>query len=442
VTEPEPPTPRRAFVLGGGVAGITAAFRLLDRHYRVELIDQHRWLGGRAFSVADDRMGGLRDNGPHVMLGCYDDMRWMLRRIGTEDSFLRPPALRLAYVKRGGVRFHLALSRLPTPVAMPLALMSLPGMGLGGKMRALRGFLSAVRRAPGSWSLEEWLVDRLQQGPPRELLWDPLCRSIMNAEAHQVSVEHFLSCLRVAFTGRASRAAIWFPKRPWLEVIGQPAARQLVAEKATLTLGTKVTALHRDRDAGRITSVELGDSTRRELAAQDIVVSAMPWHALLRLLPDDLQQPSMRLEASPNLAVYFDAGEQNPLPDQEPLTYMVDGSPFHYVYRTPGDSPGRFAVIADGCGVLDGRTSDEIEALATEQLNDFYGSVSLPRETRVRVSKEAQATFVASPAVAEQRLQPGPLPGAVNFLVCGEWTACGLPSTMEGAARSARLAVR
>jgi hypothetical protein len=314
-------------------------------------------------------------------------------------------------------------------------------MGLGGKMRALRGFLSTVRRAPRSWSLEEWLVDRMQQGSPRQLLWDPLCRAIMNAEAHQVSAEHFLACLRVAFTGSASRAAFWFPKRPWLEVIGQPAARQLAAERARLTLGTKVTALHRDRDAGRIMAVELGDGTRRELASADIVVSAMPWHALLRLLPDDLQQPSMRLEGSPNLSVYFDAGELNPLPDQEPLTYMVEGSPFHYVYRTPGDSPGRFALIADGSMELEGRAPDELEALAREQLNDYYGPVSFPRGTRARVSKEAQATFVASPAVAEKRLQPGPLPGAPNLLVCGEWTASGLPSTMEGAARSARLAV-
>ena len=167
-TSPEPTSPestaKRAFVLGGGVAGITAAFRLLDRGYRVEMIEQRRWLGGRAFSVEDDRMGGLRDNGPHVMLGCYDVMRWMLRRIGTEDSFLQCPTLHLAYIERGGARFHLRLSRLPTPLAMPLAIMGLRGMGFGGKLRALRGFLSAVRRVPPSWSLEEWLVDRLQQG--------------------------------------------------------------------------------------------------------------------------------------------------------------------------------------------------------------------------------------------------------------------------------------
>ena len=59
----------------------------------------------------------------------------------------------------------------------------------------------------------------------------------------------------------------------------------------------------------------------------------------------------------------------------------------------------------------------------------------------MRVTKEAKATFVASPAAVAQRLAPGPLPGLCNLSVCGEWTDCGLPSTMEGAARSAELAV-
>ncbi|MEE9126211.1 MAG: FAD-dependent oxidoreductase [Planctomycetota bacterium] len=433
---------KRAVVLGGGVAGITAAFRLLDRDYEVELIDQRRWLGGRAFSMEDERMGGLRDNGPHVMLGCYDAMRWMLRRIGSEDDFLQCRTLQLAYVERGGRRYQLRLSRLPTPLAMPLALVGLRGMGVGGKLRTLRGFLSALRRAPRGWSLEEWLVDRMQQGAPRQLLWDPMCRAIMNAEAHQVSAEQFLGCLREAFTGWASRAAFWFPKRPWLQVIGEPAVRQLAAEGAQVTLGTKVAGLARDANSGKVTAVQLGDDSGRELGAEDIVVSAMPWHALAGLLPDDLQQPGMQLEGSPNLAVYFDAGEQNPLPDQEPLTYMVDGHPFHYVYRTPGDRPGRFALIADGCVTLKDRTADEIERLGREQLNAYYGQISLPEETLVRVSKEPQATFVATPQVETARLCPGPLPGAPNLLICGEWTDSGLPSTMEGAARSARLAVR
>ena len=433
---------KRAVVLGGGVAGITAAFRLLDRDYEVELIDQRRWLGGRAFSMQDERMGGLRDNGPHVMLGCYDAMRWMLRRIGSEGDFLQCRTLRLAYVERGGRRYQLHLSRLPTPLAMPLALFGLRGMGVGAKLRTLRGFLGVLRRAPRGWSLEEWLVNRMQQGAPRRLLWDPMCRAIMNAEAHQVSAEQFLGCLREAFSGRASRAAMWFPKRPWLEVIGEPAARQLAAEGARVNLGTQVTGLGLDANAGKVTAVQLGDDSHRELGAEDLVVSAMPWHALAGLLPPDLQQPGMRLEGSPNLAVYFDAGEHNPLPDQEPLTYMVDGHPFHYVYRTPGDRPGGFALIADGCVTLKGRSLDEIEQLGREQLNAYYGPVSLPDDTLVRISKESQATFLATPEVAAARLCPGPLEGARNLLVCGEWTDSGLPSTMEGAARSARLAVR
>ena len=46
----------------------------------------------------------------------------------------------------------------------------------------------------------------------------------MNAEAHQVSARLFLDTLNQAFRGSAARAAIWFPKKPWSEIVGDPAA--------------------------------------------------------------------------------------------------------------------------------------------------------------------------------------------------------------------------
>ena len=83
---------RRAVVVGGGVAGIAAAFALRDRGLEVELHEGRRQLGGRAFTLPR-KVGGVPiDNGPHVMLGCYAAMRRLLRRIGTEAGFEQPAA--------------------------------------------------------------------------------------------------------------------------------------------------------------------------------------------------------------------------------------------------------------------------------------------------------------------------------------------------------------
>jgi hypothetical protein len=61
----------------------------------------------------------------------------------------------------------------------------------------------------------------------------------------------------------------------------------------------------------------------------------------------------------------------------------------------------------------------------------------------VRIRKEQRATFLAAPGTAARRPRPGRLPGGpTNLRLCGDWTATGLPATLEGAARSAEIMLR
>lgn len=52
----------------------------------------------------------------------------------------------------------------------------------------------------------------------------------------------------------------------------------------------------------------------------------------------------------------------------------------------------------------------------------------------VRVVKERRATFAATPA--QERLRPGARTALANLVLAGDWTATGLPATIEGAIRS------
>ena len=189
-------------------------------------------LGGRAFSFEDRLLGRSLDNGPHVMLGCYARMRALLQRLGTEDRFERDATLRLAYRCRDGGAHTLRLSRWPTPLALPVAILRFSGMPLRARWRALRGMVSALRGTPDSWSLEDWIERRGQAGAPRDYLWDPLCLSIMPtflppcswprfaapsvaARARRRSgfrVIHGLRCwasLRVLYSSMKGRNCVW-----------------------------------------------------------------------------------------------------------------------------------------------------------------------------------------------------------------------------------------
>jgi squalene-associated FAD-dependent desaturase len=429
--------PRRAFVLGSGVAGLSAAFGLAERGRAVTLLESRGWLGGRAFSFVDRGSGARLDNGPHVMIGCYRAMRALLLRLGTADRFQQDASLALAYRTAVGELRRLRLLRLPVPLAMPLALLGLR-IGIAARARAALGMVAVLRGAPADWTLAEWLRRRRQHGAPAAFLWRPLCRAIMNVEPELASAAAFTATLREAFTGSAATAAFWAPKRPWGEILGDPAPAALAAAGVQVRTSARVVGFEwRD---GAVAALVLGSGERVDVRPDDCVIAALPWHALAALLPGR-DVAFARLAPSPIVSAHVAIDPAAPaLPDDGPVTALVDGEPFHFVLRQPGADVRSFALLAGGNRVFDGMEVAAIEAAARAQLARHYRGFDAHTPAHVRITKEAAATFVDAPGTAAARPAPGHLrDGPSNLFVCGDWTQTGLPATLEGAARSAQM---
>jgi len=432
--------PRSAVVLGGGVAGLVAAFGLAERGCRVTLLESRGWLGGRAFSFVDRATGARLDNGPHAMLGCYRAMRVLLRRLGTEGLFEPARSLEIAYRTADGRADRLVLTRLPVPLAMPLALLRL-GVGFTARLRAMWGLGAVLRPARADWSVADWLRARAQVGEPDAYLWRPLCRAIMNVEPELASARDFLATLREAFLGSASAGAFWLPRATWGEILADPAPAALARAGVVVRSGARVVGL--EQGDGAVTRIGLGDGAWFDVARGDVVVSALPWFALKNLVPGPVPAFAT-LRSSPIVTAHFVLAPGSALlPDDGPLTALVDGDPFHFVFRAPGSDRARFAMFSGGNRSFDGMQVDAIETVARAQLARHYPGFTATTPASVRISKEDLATFVAAPGSGALRPPPGRLSGGPdNLFVCGDWTATGLPATLEGAARSAETMLR
>src|ERR1700749_1465971 len=55
-------------VIGGGLAGLSAACALADAGYQVRLLERRRYLGGRASSYEHPGTGEIIDNCQHVLI--------------------------------------------------------------------------------------------------------------------------------------------------------------------------------------------------------------------------------------------------------------------------------------------------------------------------------------------------------------------------------------
>ncbi len=412
---------RSAHVIGAGVAGLHAALALADRGFAVQLHESRPRLGGRAFTLPRERGGMECDNGPHVILGCYRDFRQLLRRIGAESCFEFAHSLRVAYRRDCGRASALALSRLPIPLAMPLALAG-TGMAFGARLRALRGMLGVLLGCKADLTLQQWIDGAGQSGDPASFLWVPLCRALMNAEPAEVQARIFLRTLREAFRFGAAGGAIALPRTTWGAILDGPATVALERAGVALHTGSRVTGFE-VRD-GAVVGLGFADGSRAVLEAGELVVSAVPWHALAPVLGRG--DAFGGLASSPIVSVWFRMRTAADAPAAgEPLVAFVDGSPFHFLVRRPGGDPRDLAVLAGGCRALDGMPVAGIREAAEQQLRRHLPGFD-------------------PAAVGSERLRPCPgrLPdGPSNLVVCGDWTDCGLPATLEGAARSARMAL-
>ncbi len=428
-------TASRAFVLGGGIAGIAAALRLRARGHDVTMLEAHRWLGGRAFSVPDDKLGGVRDNGPHVMLGCYDEFRKLLRELDSERLFVRAPALTVTYADARGARAELRLSRWPVPLAMPFALLRLSALTLGERLRALWGFAGVLLGAARLATLEDWLRRYRQHGGPRRFLWDPLCLAVMNAPASRVSARLFLATMRRAFLGSAARGAIWIPDAPWSEIVGEPALRLLRARGVSVVFEARVRTLR--VEGNHVCAIEGDGFVPISVDARDLVVSTLPWHRLAACLPagDPVASVAAQFAGRPIASVYFALDHDADLPDA-PLVALVDGEPFHFLARRPRDGKRRFALVAGGTDAIAGMTAEQLAIAACAQLARHFPTVQVD-VAKARVVKETHATLLADPKAQAFRPALGPHPRIHNLRLAGDWCATGLPSTMEAAAVSA-----
>ena len=73
----------RVVVVGGGLAGITAAIALAESGADVTLLEARPRLGGATCSF--DRDGLIVDTGQHVFLGCCSAYRGLLAKLGMTE---------------------------------------------------------------------------------------------------------------------------------------------------------------------------------------------------------------------------------------------------------------------------------------------------------------------------------------------------------------------
>src|SRR4051794_24656320 len=237
----------QAVVVGGGLAGISAALRLADAGCRVTLLEAKPKLGGLTHSF---RRGELDvDNGQHVFMRCCTSYRALLDRLGTTKHTTLQPRLDVPVVRASdGRRGRLHRDALPAPLHLARALSGFAVLSRAERVQAVRAAL-ALRRVDrhdprtDDRSFGEWLAAHGQSAQSAEALWDLVGVATMNAHAADASLAIAATVFQIGLLTDADAADLGWSDVPLQQLHGDAALRALVDAGAEVRTRARVDAI-------------------------------------------------------------------------------------------------------------------------------------------------------------------------------------------------------
>jgi len=443
-------------IVGGGPAGLAAAQYLADAGRTATVLEKRPILGGKLSSWRD-RDGDILETGLHAFFGGYHALHALLREVGIGHHVLwQPHTLTWAMPPNFSPRWN------GVPVFEEFRFVDAPSPlnGIGAVLNAryvfnhwekvlfAKGTLPVLMRdhryadAQDEITYAEWHRRRGMSEHMLKTFFAPMALALNFTPVEKISAEAMLRVMAYfASTRDASRAG--FLDGPPGPRFVEPLAEHVRKRGARIETNAAVGELLFAGD--RCTGVRTRDG--RTFEAEHVILAA-PVHDAKKLLPDDMMRDPMvqgvgKLQSSPviNAHLWFD----RPISAYTNLMFspgtllgvhadLGQGSPG---YEWSGKSfieacvaPADELIAQDDETVIDAvmRDMGKLYPLATRE--------HLVKAKLVRVPK---SVYRASPGA--ERMRPGSRTPVRNLFLAGCYVDTKFPASIEGAVRSAKLAV-
>ena len=429
-------------VIGGGVAGMSAACALAEVGLRVQLVERRGYLGGRASSYLHPGAGEVIDNCQHVLFGCCTNLAGFYRRIGVADQIHWTSEMTM--IEPGGRRSKLGPSFLPAPLHGLPRLMSAHAFTFADKIALGRAFgaLMLPVSENSTESLGAWLKRHGQTKGALDRFWRLVIASALNADIDSIALQYAAKVIRELFMNSAFAGSMGMSTVP-LSQLYTGATDYLTDRGSSVFLNANVESAEWDEE-----SFQWSVNTRNGVLLSDFLVLAMPFEATAKLLPnlppadgaDALAEQLERHEPWPICSVHLWFDREITELDH---AVLLDRE-IHWMYNKGRLQPWRklqgsyVELVVSASRTFAALGREEAIALAVRELGDFFPAVASAKLEKAVLVKEMRATFGVPPGIDAAR--PTSVSPWQNCFLAGDWTATGWPSTMESAARSGHLA--
>ena len=441
-TPPAEPVPSRTVIVGGGLAGLSAAVGLATIGQPAILLESRPRLGGRAGSFHDSGTDEWIDHCQHVGMGCCTSLMWLIQTVGLQESFRRDTTLHFVappHPDQPPTIHPLRASCLPAPFHLLPGLSGLKYLGSRSRREIRRGLLALARTTDHTLDhpFDRWLAHHGQSPESIGGFWEVILVSALSESLDRISVAH---ARHVFVTGFLAHRRGWepvIPRVPLEQIYGQRLSRWLTERGIEVRTGTGASSV--EIQGEQVTGVQLRDGTS---ITADQVILAVPHHRVANLLPESVtHHPQIaaleQLDTAPIAAVHL--WLDRPLTDL-PHAVLVGRLGQWLFRRESRTANGDYVqVVISAARHVTQRDRQDVIDEVTGELRSIWPEAAGFQVLRSRLVIEHRA--VLSPRPGSESSRPGAITAWSGLFLAGDWTRTGWPSTMEGAVRSGLTAV-
>ena len=400
-------------IIGAGLAGLAAAVKLARTPVKIAVHEATAYPGGRCRSFFDRTIGMTIDNGNHLVLSGNHAVQEFAEAVGNAGALVGPATADFPFVDlASGERWTLRIND------------GLPWW-----------IFDRTRRVPGTTAFDYLKVARLLRvaddaavgdvlncsGTLYERLLGPVLLAALNIDPREGAATLASAVMRetLAMGGKACRPLI--AREGLSHAFIEPALKHLKERGVEVRLEHELRGMR--LEGGRVSRLDFG-SDQVDLATGDAVIVAVPTHAAAALVPGLTVPQGYRSIANAHFKIDVPPGVA-------PMQGLVNATT-EWIFAFEG----RLSVtISSADRLMDTPRAELAQTIWTEVAKATGIAADLPPWQIVR---ERRATFAATPA--ENAKRPGARTQWENLFLAGDWTATGLPATLEGATRSGNRA--
>ena len=427
---------QKIVIIGGGIAGISAAVFCKELGFNVELLESSPKLGGRAYAFYDKEQNQYFDNGQHILAGWYENTLRFFDIIGSKSKLNFQNSLEVNFFNTDQKKFHLKIPAANPPYNILKGIFSYKALSLRDKFSFLK-FNSFIKSPipDNDIPVNELFIKFSQTENLIKYFWEPFLLAVFNATPENISSVLLYNVLTTGFKNKNS-SALLIPNVNLNELYIDDSISYFNNKGIKYSTGIKVKRI--ELNGKHVNKILLDNG--EEIMADEYICS-VPFFRLKELFEPEVFNEHLSLtenlktSAITSVHLFFEEDIPEEIFSSEAFGMNgLIGTKVQWVFKR---STRHLSLVISGSDFLDNITEMAAESILNLSLKElslcFTGFEKLKLKS-YKVIKEKRATFLPEAGSEKYRLKSTGTFENLSF--AGDWINTGLPSTLESAVKS------